>query len=80
MRLDVVTAVAARELGRAHRFEGRRLGRDDKQPVLRPICHAWRVEAPTAGSVRARGGTTVGPHCSVNATSRALSGSSGRLG
>jgi putative transposase len=39
-----VTAVAARTLGRHHDLEVRRVGWDDKQPVFRPIRHAWRVE------------------------------------
>jgi putative transposase len=40
----VVTAGAARTLGRKHEVEVRRVGGDDKQPVFRPIRHAWRVE------------------------------------
>lgn len=39
-----VTAAAARNLGRDHQVEVRRVGWDDKQPVFRPIRHAWRVE------------------------------------
>ena len=39
-----VTAAAARTLGRHHGLEVRRIGWDDKQPVFRPIRHAWRVE------------------------------------
>jgi putative transposase len=39
-----VTAGAARTLGRDHALEVRRVGWDDKQPVFRPIRHAWRVE------------------------------------
>ncbi|WP_165372338.1 transposase [Nocardioides iriomotensis] len=39
-----VTAAAARALGRDHDLEVRRVGWDDKQPVFRPIRHAWRVE------------------------------------
>jgi hypothetical protein len=39
-----VTAAAARTLGRHHDVEVRRVGWDDKQPVFRPIRHAWRVE------------------------------------
>ncbi len=39
-----VTAAAARDLGREHGLEVRRVGWDDKQPVFRPIRHAWRVE------------------------------------
>ena len=39
-----VTAAAARDLGRDHDLEVRRVGWDDKQPVFRPIRHAWRVE------------------------------------
>ncbi|MGY2703349.1 transposase [Nocardioides sp. HB32] len=50
-RLDLVlvdrgvTAAAARTLGRDHAAEVRRVGWDDRQPVFRPIRHAWRVEA-----------------------------------
>ena len=39
-----VTAAATRALGRDHDLEVRRVGWDDKQPVFRPIRHAWRVE------------------------------------
>ncbi len=39
-----VTAAAARAFGRDHDIEVRRVGWDDKQPVFRPIRHAWRVE------------------------------------
>ena len=39
-----VTATAAHTLGRQHDLELRRVGWDDKQPVFRPIRHAWRVE------------------------------------
>jgi putative transposase len=39
-----VTAGAARTLGRSHDVELRRVGWEDKQPVFRPIRHAWRVE------------------------------------
>jgi hypothetical protein len=39
-----VTAAVARALARDHGLEVRRVGRDDKQPVFRPIRHAWRVE------------------------------------
>lgn len=39
-----VAAAAARTLGRDHELEVRRVGWDDKQPVFRPIRHAWRVE------------------------------------
>jgi putative transposase len=39
-----VTAAAARALGRDQRLEVRRVGWNDKQPVFRPIRHAWRVE------------------------------------
>jgi hypothetical protein len=39
-----VTGTAARALGRDHGLEVRRVGWDDKQPVFRPIRHAWRVE------------------------------------
>ena len=39
-----VTAATGRRLGRHHDLEVRRVGWDDKQPVFRPIRHAWRVE------------------------------------
>lgn len=39
-----VTAAAARTLGDRHDVEVRRVGWDNKQPVFRPIRHAWRVE------------------------------------
>jgi len=39
-----VTAAAARLLSRDHGVEFRRVGWHDKQPVFRPIRHAWRVE------------------------------------
>jgi putative transposase len=39
-----VTAAAANRLGRQHHLGMRRVGWDDKQPVFRPIQHAWRVE------------------------------------
>ena len=39
-----VTAAAADTLSRRHALEVRRVGWDDKQPVFRPIRHAWRVE------------------------------------
>lgn len=39
-----VTAAAAAKLSRRHDLEVRRVGWDDKQPVFRPIRHAWRVE------------------------------------
>jgi putative transposase len=39
-----LTAGAAAKLGRHHGVEVRRVGWDDKQPVFRPIRHAWRVE------------------------------------
>ena len=39
-----VTAAAARTLGRNHGLDVRRVWWDDKQPVFRPIRHAWRVE------------------------------------
>ena len=39
-----VTAAAGCTLSRLHDLELRRVGWDDKQPVFRPIRHAWRVE------------------------------------
>jgi hypothetical protein len=39
-----VTAAAAAKLRRRHQVEIRRVGWEDKQPVFRPIRHAWRVE------------------------------------
>lgn len=38
-----VTVQAAAQLARRHGYEVR-VGWDDKQPVFRPIRHAWRVE------------------------------------
>ena len=49
-----VTAAAARTLGRHHDLEVRRVGWDDKQPVFRPIRHAWRVEVAHGRLGRAR--------------------------
>lgn len=49
-----VTATAARDLGRAHGVDVRRVGWDDKQPVFRPIRHAWRVEVAHGRLGRAR--------------------------
>ncbi|MBG6184618.1 hypothetical protein IWX65_002596 [Arthrobacter sp. CAN_A214] len=45
-----VTAAAARTLGRDHGLECGRVGWDDKQPVFRPIRHAWRVAVAQAKS------------------------------
>jgi putative transposase len=39
-----VSAQAADKLGHRHGVEVRPVGWDDKQPVFRPIRHAWRVE------------------------------------
>jgi hypothetical protein len=47
-----VTARAATTLGRHHGVEVRRVGCDDKQPVFRPIRHAWRVEVAHGRLVR----------------------------
>jgi putative transposase len=49
-----VTAAAARKLGRDYDLELRRVGWDDKQPVFRPIRHAWRVEVAHGRLGRAR--------------------------
>jgi putative transposase len=49
-----VTAAAARELGRRHGVEVRRVGWDEKQPVFRPIRQAWRVEVAHGRLGRAR--------------------------
>ena len=49
-----VTAAAARTLGRHHDLEVRRVGWDDRQPVFRPIRHAWRVEVDHGQLGRAR--------------------------
>jgi len=49
-----VTAAAARTLGWRHDLEVRRVGWDDKQPVFRPIRHAWRVEVAHGRLGRAR--------------------------
>ena len=45
-----VTAAAATRLGRGHGLQVRRVGWDDKQPVFRPIRHAWRVEVAQGAS------------------------------
>jgi putative transposase len=49
-----VTAVAADKLGRRHDVEVRRVGWEVKQPVFRPIRHAWRVEVAHARLGRSR--------------------------
>ncbi len=49
-----VTAAAARDLSREHDLEVRRVGWDDKQPVFRPIRHAWRVEVAHGRQGRSR--------------------------
>jgi putative transposase len=49
-----VTATAARTLGRRHYLEIRRVGWDDKQPMFRPIWHAWRVEVAHGRLARSR--------------------------
>jgi putative transposase len=49
-----VTAAGARKLGRRQGLEVRRVGWDDKQPVFRPIRHAWRVEVAHGLLGRAR--------------------------
>ncbi|GAB3869401.1 hypothetical protein GCM10028801_46200 [Nocardioides maradonensis] len=49
-----VTAAAADTLGRQHGLELRRVGWDDKQPVFRPIRHAWRVEVARGRLGRSR--------------------------
>ncbi len=49
-----VTAAAARTMGRRRGLEVRRVGWDDKQPVFRPIRHAWRVEVSHGRLGRAR--------------------------
>jgi putative transposase len=49
-----VTAAAARTLGRNHDLEVRRVWWDDKQPIFRPIRHAWRVEVAHGRLGRAR--------------------------
>ena len=49
-----VTAAGARKLGRRQGLEVRRVGWDDKQPVFRPIRHAWRVEVAHGRLGRAR--------------------------
>ncbi len=59
-----VTAAAARTRGRHHDLELRRVGWDDKQPVFRPIRHAWRVEVQVAALVEAESnGHTSRPIC-----------------
>ena len=49
-----VTEAAARKLGSDYDLELRRVGWDDKQPVFRPIRHAWRVEVAHGRLGRAR--------------------------
>src|SRR5947209_15789185 len=49
-----ITAAAARTLGRYHGIEVSRVVWDDKQPVFRPIRHAWRVEVAHGGLERSR--------------------------
>lgn len=49
-----VTAAAAGRLGRRHGVEVLRVGWEDKQPVFRPIRHAWRVEVAHARLGRSR--------------------------
>jgi len=49
-----VTATAADKLGRQHNVDVRRVGWDIKQPVFRPIRHAWRVEVAHARLGRSR--------------------------
>jgi hypothetical protein len=49
-----VTEASARKLGRDYDLELRRVGWDDKQPVFRPIRHAWRVEVAHGRLGRAR--------------------------
>ena len=49
-----VTSAAARTPGRHHDLEMRQVGWDDKQPVFRPVRHAWRVEVAHGRLGRAR--------------------------
>jgi len=49
-----MTLTASRTLGLPHDLELRRVGWDDKQPVFRPIRHAWRVEVAHGRIGRAR--------------------------
>jgi hypothetical protein len=49
-----VTAAGARQLGRRQGLQVRRVGWDDKQPVFRPIGHAWRVAVAHGRRGRAR--------------------------
>jgi putative transposase len=49
-----VTAAAAREVGRCHGVEVRRVGWANKQSAFRPIQHAWRVEVAHGRLRRAR--------------------------
>ena len=59
-RLDLVladrgvTTAAARTLGRDHGLEVPRVEWDDKQPVFRPIRHAWRLEVAPGRLGRSR--------------------------
>lgn len=63
-----VTAAAGRNLGRAHGVEVRRVGWEDKQPVFRPIRHAWRVEVAHGRLGRARRLTTSFENTTASAT------------
>jgi putative transposase len=49
-----VSSVAAGRIGRATGVEVRRVGWDDKQPMFRPVKHAWRVEVAHGRIGRAR--------------------------
>jgi putative transposase len=52
--VDRGVTAAARTLGRDQGLEVRRVGWDDKQPVFRPIRHAWRVEVARGRLGRSR--------------------------
>ena len=63
-----VTAAAARTLGQHHDLEVRRVGWDDKQPVFRPIRHAWRVEVAHGRLGRSRRLAKSFENCTTSAT------------
>jgi hypothetical protein len=56
------SAAAARTLGRHHEVELRRVGRDGKQPVFRPIRLAWRVKVAHGRRGRSPVGEVVREH------------------
>ena len=63
-----VTASVARALGRHHDPELRRVGWDDKQPVFRPVRHAWRVEVTHGRLGRSRRSAKSFENTTISAT------------